>query len=174
MIVNFGDSRLRPSDWAKIQPCPMSGCWLWTGAQQTTGYGSVGIKGSGDRSQSAHRYAYSMLIGPIPFGLHIDHRCGVRCCVNPAHLEAVTQQENNRRAGVARTAARKACRNGHPYMPENTITRNSNGTPVRWCRICDTASKRRHREFMAMLKPRLRPLTEADVDAVNKSLAEAS
>ncbi|HVY79853.1 MAG TPA: hypothetical protein VG994_02635 [Steroidobacteraceae bacterium] len=71
-MVNFFDERLRDSDWRKIQPCPMTGCWLWMAAQVPTGYGSVGVQGRGDLSQLAHRYVYAMLVGPIPSGLHID------------------------------------------------------------------------------------------------------
>jgi hypothetical protein len=34
---------------------------------------------------------------PIPAGLHLDHLCRVRDCVNPEHLEPVTNAENLRR-----------------------------------------------------------------------------
>jgi hypothetical protein len=145
-MVNFYDTRLRDCDWQKIR-LDESGCWLWTGARLVTGYGSVGVPGRGDKSQSAHRYVYTRLVGEIPAGLHIDHLCRVRCCVNPEHLEPVTQQENNRRAASFKASNRTHCRNGHEATPANTITRNHNGKPVRWCRICDAAGKRRHRDL---------------------------
>lgn len=63
------------------------------------GYGRIN---RGGRTVPVHRYAYELAVGPIPSGLHIDHLCGVRACVNPRHLEAVTQAENNRRAGARR------------------------------------------------------------------------
>jgi hypothetical protein len=172
-MVNFLDSRLRASDWAKIMPCPMSGCWLWFGAQLANGYGSVGVPGFGDRSTLAHRYAYSRLVGVIPAGLHLDHKCRVRCCVNPAHLEPVTQKENNRRAGLARAAERTHCRNGHPATPENTIVRSHHGRPSRWCRICDATSKQRSRRLREQLFPRLRAFTPIEAAEFNRLLDAA-
>ena len=71
-------------------------CWLWTGATQTRGYGSVGV-GNG-RTALAHRVAYQQTVGPIPDGMTIDHVCENKVCVNPDHLEVVTRAENTRRA----------------------------------------------------------------------------
>lgn len=69
-------------------------CWLWGGRLAPHGYGSILV---GKRHVRVHRFAYELLVGPIPAGLHIDHLCRVRHCVNPAHLEAVTNTENLRR-----------------------------------------------------------------------------
>jgi hypothetical protein len=74
-----------------------SGCLVYKGAK-TNGYGRIRHNG---RDCYAHRVAYEAAHGPIPQGLHIDHLCRTRACVNPAHLEAVTQLENNRRAALA-------------------------------------------------------------------------
>lgn len=65
-------------------------CWVFTGALRN-GYGALGIEG---KTIYAHRYAYERLVGPIPAGLVIDHLCRNRACVNPEHLEVVTQQVN--------------------------------------------------------------------------------
>lgn len=68
-----------------------NGCWIWKYAiDEATGYGKAG-------KRSAHRASYERYIGPVPEGLELDHLCGVRACINPAHLEPVTHLVNARR-----------------------------------------------------------------------------
>lgn len=76
------------------------GCWLFTGATQSRGYGSVGI--GNKRTALAHRVAYEATVGPIPDGMTIDHLCLNKTCLNPEHMEIVTRAENTRRAHVGR------------------------------------------------------------------------
>lgn len=84
-----------------------SGCWLWTGARNDSGYGRVGIGGS--RTGAVHRVAYELLIGPVPAALDLDHLCRVRHCFNPKHLEPVTRSENLRRGvGVGGRRVKRA------------------------------------------------------------------
>jgi hypothetical protein len=111
-------------------------CWLWTGAVGTSGYGRIG---DGYRTDQVHRVAYELHVGPIPDGLHIDHLCRVKLCVNPDHLEAVTQAENNRRAAAARTVTH--CKRGHEFTPENTLTTRGH----RNCRACRNINARARR-----------------------------
>lgn len=85
----------------------LDGCWIFGGALRN-GYGVLGRGGRLDGLVYAHRVAYEHFTGPIPDGLHIDHLCRVRACCNPQHLEAVTQAENNRRAGLARRSKETA------------------------------------------------------------------
>lgn len=77
----------------------MTPCLVWRRARTSNGYGALRV---GGRVVLAHRHAYEQAVGPIPAGLTIDHLCGVRLCVNPDHLEAVTNAENCRRGRSAR------------------------------------------------------------------------
>lgn len=70
------------------------GCWIWTGRLNADGYGATNVDGH----NLAHRAFYEHFSGPIPDGMTIDHRCRVRACVNPDHLEPVPFIENLRRA----------------------------------------------------------------------------
>jgi hypothetical protein len=130
-LIYFLDERLPPRFWAKVAPCPVSGCWLWFASTLKNGYGSLGVLGT---TEYAHRHSYKRLVGEIPDGMQLDHLCRVRCCVNPAHLEAVTQQENLRRGEAgAHNAAKTHCPSGHPYSGDNLrYARNMS----RICRAC--------------------------------------
>lgn len=72
-----------------------NGCWLWLDATDKGGYGRA--RRPDGSVTGAHRIVYELLNGPIPASKHLDHLCCVRRCVNPDHLEPVTQQENTRR-----------------------------------------------------------------------------
>lgn len=116
--------------WHYVEITPS--CWLWTAAI-TDGYGSIHSSYL-RRNLRAHRFAYELLVGPIPVGLQLDHLCRVRRCVNPAHLEPVTARENIMR-GVgmgARNARRTHCPKGHPYEGDNLLLDKTG----RRCRTC--------------------------------------
>jgi hypothetical protein len=69
----------------------VTGCWQWPGALDESGYGQVVV---GGRNRAIHSVAWEYLMGPIPSGLELDHKCRNRACANPAHLEPVTHVEN--------------------------------------------------------------------------------
>ncbi|GAC70794.1 hypothetical protein GS4_41_00410 [Gordonia soli NBRC 108243] len=123
----------------KIAVLP-TGCWQWTGAIQSKGYGSFQFRG---RTRSTHRLAYELLVAPIPAGLQIDHLCRNRACCNPAHLEPVTAGENHRRAPHTQVTR---CPAGHPYAGDNLIVKHRPGRGVnRNCRTCANTSRRAKR-----------------------------
>ena len=104
-------SNVREINWPIVTN--ENGCHVWQAHVLPHGYGTITVDG---KTHLAHRYVYSVEVGPIPDGLHIDHLCRNRACVNPAHLEPVTQAVNNRRAADAQ----ETCRRGHVRTPENT------------------------------------------------------
>jgi len=117
--------------WEKVEKTPT--CWLWTGAVNGNGYGNFNESG---RYVGAHRVAYELVIGPIPADLTLDHLCRVRLCVNPSHLEPVTNGDNVRRGmSVPALNARKThCKRGHPFDARNTYRRPDGSRQCRACR----------------------------------------
>ena len=107
-------------------------CWEWSGGHTGDGYSCFSV--SREEAYPAHRFAYELVVGPVPEGLELDHLCRNPGCVNPAHLEPVTHDENMKRADNANgtRSAATHCPKGHPYDRENTIHRNGR----RHCKAC--------------------------------------
>lgn len=137
-------------------------CWPWQGYVNAAGYGLFHL--TSQRRQNAHRAVYEALVGPIPEGLVLDHLCRVRNCVNPAHLEPVTNHENLMRGDTipARNAAKTHCPQGHPYVEANIRYRMQLGSATRRCRACGKEEKRRakQRARQARLTPTTPPVEE--------------
>jgi hypothetical protein len=137
--------------WRKVEKT--NTCWLWVACVDSGGYGR---RGNGDHGQvMAHRFAYELLVGPIPEGLDLDHLChtndrsckgGVACrhrrCVNPAHLEPVTPAENTRRA----LKREDSCARGHAWVNPYLRWDKERQKWHRACRECNKAGYRRRYE----------------------------
>lgn len=125
-----------------------SGCWIWNGAiSRSTGikrgprsrsrkdlwYGYFRYEG---RNQVAHRVSYQIIKGPIPKGMVLDHTCANGLCVNPAHLEPLTNGENVQR-GYDAKAPLSHCINGHKFTELTTAWKTKHGgRQYRECRTC--------------------------------------
>jgi hypothetical protein len=118
------------------------------------GYGRV-TPGKAQKHTQAHRLGYEIYVGPIPEGMVLDHKCRTPACVNPAHLEPVTQIENMRRGnyrvglalgGKASGEVQKAkthCPQGHPYVDGN-LRASKQG--FRGCLTCHRERARANRQ----------------------------
>lgn len=82
-----------------------SGCWNSGAGPSKDGYVNFGWNGL---ETGAYRHAYQWFVGPIPPGFVLDHLCANRACVNPAHVEPVSQAENLRRGRERRLALLQA------------------------------------------------------------------
>ena len=117
-----------------------SGCWIWSGTFWPNGYGMFALQrvpGEPARYVLAHRYSFELNGGVIPEGLVIDHLCRVRACVNPSHLEPVTNRENLVRGEgfVGQQARRTHCaRGGHSLSGENLVVDRNGWRSCRTCR----------------------------------------
>ena len=118
----------------------VSGCWIFQGNHAV--YGRAKHQG---KLHYAHRLFYRLHVGPIPKGMTIDHvaarGCASKLCVNPDHLEAVSNAENARRGKV-----KEFCIRGHAMADSRPYQR----TRCRECKaIHNTVALRRKREARA-------------------------
>lgn len=82
--------------WGKVEKLGNeSGCWIWIGAINSDGYGSIGMgsRNSGRWTAGAHQIAWLIQRGES-HGRSILHSCDTPCCVRGDHLFLGTQQDN--------------------------------------------------------------------------------
>lgn len=148
LTVAHLDTKTLTRIFAKIRVDPATGCWLWTAALNTYGYGQIWYQGA---DALTHRVLYAWLVEPLPRGHgrdipQIDHIvCNRTMCCNPAHLVVVTLQANVLRSNsVSGVSARKThCKRGH-LLPD--FNRLPCGKQVfrrgRRCLVCAAAHQR--------------------------------
>ncbi len=90
--------------WSHVDRSNPDSCWNWQGRLHRNGYGQIGFR---SRDRLAHRFAWRLVYGNIPPGLHILHSCDNPSCVNPTHLSIGTRSEN----------MQDASRKGRTYAP---------------------------------------------------------
>jgi hypothetical protein len=132
--TSYPTQPVEPRFWPKVDKTET--CWLWNAGTNGVGYGMFWV--DKDRGRVlAHRYAYELLVGPIPEGLTLDHLCRQPTCVRPDHLEPVTHRENVRRGNGwgGRKARQTHCLRGHELTEANIYRKPSRPTS-RECRTC--------------------------------------
>jgi HNH endonuclease len=116
-------------------PEPNSGCWLWIGYVDKLGYGCM--RGYPGKTRKPHRVSYELHKGAIPEGLVLDHLCRNPCCINPDHLDPVTDRQNILRSeltSAAKNLKKTHCEHGHLLQGEN-LRYHKDGS--RRCVTCD-------------------------------------
>jgi hypothetical protein len=128
--------------WEKVDKHGTRGCWEWIGARSKR-YGKFDDK-------LAHRVSYELSVGPIPENMTIDHLCRNIFCVNPEHLEVVTQKENVLRgySPSANHARQRLCLRGHRF----DVIRYNKGKPVRRCRKCERINSKAYNDRKKLSK----------------------
>ena len=112
-----------------------TGCWEWTGARLSNGYGSYRTVHS---NLLVHRVAYELLVGPIPDGNHIHHRCENIICFNPDHLQPLPQGEHT----ILHHRLDACTKCGGTNRAQGVYRGRPNGW---YCRDCKNAKRRKSR-----------------------------
>lgn len=103
--------------FAKVDILPESGCWQWQGYRDQKGYGQFKFNG---RVVWCHRFIYEVLVKFLEDGQQVHHKCTNTGCVNPAHLEAVTMEENLKEEN-SRQRVKRFLQSGRSLFPLEEI-----------------------------------------------------
>lgn len=138
--AEYGDQRVPARLWAKVEPDPETGCWVWTGGRfgSRYEYGAAWWQG---QTLTAHRVFYALLVRAPRDDEHVHHEhCRNTLCVNPAHTAAIPKQDHWGHGHADKTH----CPRGHEYTPENTkvcwrLLKSGRLGPNRQCKTCKRA-----------------------------------
>ena len=129
--------------WQRVEKT--DGCWNWKGFLRPDGYGIISIRHFTRHHilVRVHRVSYELIKGRIPEGMILDHLCRNRLCVNPDHLEPVTNKENLLRGETvyAINARKTHCPWGHPLSGDN-LAEDDLRKGKRHCKICRNAQRK--------------------------------
>lgn len=95
------------------------GCWVFTGAKRDGGYGEISRGRAKEGIACTHRVVYEALVGPIPAGKLLDHRCRIPSCCNPDHLRIVTVKQNGEHLRGARRDNKSSGVRGVTWQKKN-------------------------------------------------------
>lgn len=121
---------------SKLMRIPFSDCWYWIAGVSSDNYGEFWAD---YKHVGAHRWSWEYHNNAkIPDGLVTDHLCRETLCVNPRHLEPVTDRVNILRGlNSALRPIATHCKNGHRYEAGSfRIETKTNKNPSRTCLIC--------------------------------------
>lgn len=114
--------------WVSVFEGDGEPCIEWVATKNRNGYGTLTVGGI---TRLAHRVSFMFRHGSIPKCL--DHLCRNRACINPSHLEGVSQAENCKRGMGGKSQLLKTmCPSGHEYSGRNLIVYDGR----RYCREC--------------------------------------
>lgn len=125
-----------------IERIPWSGCWIWTGCVNSTGYGTICV----DRKmKNTHRLSWELHRGKVPENMLVLHRCDIPSCVNPNHLYIGDQKQNlndGQTKGRVYRQPTDMCKHGHPAVIGNVYFNSGH----RYCLVCRRESRKRKKD----------------------------
>ncbi len=132
----------------KINKNGPNGCWIWTGSTRGHSNMKYGVFTVSKEAYGAHRFAWSLWIGPLnrteKRELCVCHKCDVPLCVNPDHLFLGTHDQNMEDAKIKgrNVGSIKKCKRGHEFTEKNTWKCKKG---LRHCKKCHSINESNRR-----------------------------